>query len=367
MAQQKDIKTGKWMYYGSYVDAKGKRKQYKKRGFDSKKEARKAEDDFREHIENPINYICFEKTSIEYLENAKKELKESSLTDAKTLLQKINREIGNVSLAELDDHYLQNYIDKLDATFSKAYVEKIYYRISKVLNYAVSKDYIPFNPLKKVKLDARKNETKAEMQFWEPSDFRKFIQNVDNQMYMVLFSFLYYMGTRRGEALALTWKDIDFNNNTVRINKTVSVKLNNKITSPKTSNSNRTISMPKALSTLLSDWKIHVKAFYGYSDDCLVFGHHKVLAVESMRRYFNKCIELTNKELAENDKIPRIRIHDLRHSHASYLINNMSAGFTDFDIAKRLGDTVSTLHNTYAHWFKAADKGIIDFMDSDMI
>lgn len=41
----------------------------------------------------------------------------------------------------------------------------------------------------------------------------------------------------------------------------------------------------------------------------------------------------------------------------------MSAGFTDFDIAKRLGDTVATLHNTYAHWLKAADKGIIDFMN----
>ena len=65
-------------------------------------------------------------------------------------------------------------------------------------------------------------------------------------------------------------------------------------------------------------------------------------------------------------QIPSIRIHDLRHSHASYLINNMAAGFTDFDIAKRLGDTVSTLHSTYAHWFKSADKSIIDFMDKDI-
>ena len=45
---------------------------------------------------------------------------------------------------------------------------------------------------------------------------------------------------------------------------------------------------------------------------------------------------------------------------------NILEGFTDFDIAKRLGDTVSTLHSTYAHWFKSADKGIIDFMDKDI-
>lgn len=43
----------------------------------------------------------------------------------------------------------------------------------------------------------------------------------------------------------------------------------------------------------------------------------------------------------------------------------MSDKFTDFDIAKRLGDTISTLHNTYAHWFKQADKNIIEFMNTD--
>lgn len=46
-------------------------------------------------------------------------------------------------------------------------------------------------------------------------------------------------------------------------------------------------------------------------------------------------------------------------------IKNTFKKITDFDIAKRLGDTVETLHNVYAHWFKAGDQGIIDFMNSD--
>ena len=62
--------------------------------------------------------------------------------------------------------------------------------------------------------------------------------------------------------------------------------------------------------------------------------------------------------------LKQIRIHDFRHSHASFLINNMAgAGFSDFDIAKRLGDTVETLHNTYAHWFDTKDKSIVDMMN----
>ena len=41
----------------------------------------------------------------------------------------------------------------------------------------------------------------------------------------------------------------------------------------------------------------------------------------------------------------------------------MAGRFTDFDVAKRLGDTVATLHDTYAHWFKQADKNIVDMMN----
>ena len=71
-----------------------------------------------------------------------------------------------------------------------------------------------------------------------------------------------------------------------------------------------------------------------------------------------------NKAKEKDDGLPKIRIHDFRHSHASFLINNMAgAGFSDFDIAKRLGDTVETLHNTYAHWFDTKDKSIVDMMN----
>lgn len=181
-----------------------------------------------------------------------------------------------------------------------------------------------------------------------------------------MFSFLYYMGCRKGEMMALTWNDIDLNKQTVNINKTVAVRLNNKITPPKTSNSIRIITMPKKLVNLMDEWKNEQQKYYDFCDNWYVFGSTKSISAETLRRNFNDYIIKANKELPPDAQVPSIRIHDLRHSHASYLINNMSEGFTDFDIAKRLGDTVSTLHSTYAHWFKSADKGIIDFMDKDI-
>ncbi len=61
----------------------------------------------------------------------------------------------------------------------------------------------------------------------------------------------------------------------------------------------------------------------------------------------------------------QITVHEFRHSHASYLINNMSDKFTVYDIAKRLGDTVETVLETYAHQFKNADRKLSDFINQD--
>ena len=92
-----------------------------------------------------------------------------------------------------------------------------------------------------------------------------------------------------------------------------------------------------------------------------MFGYYKPISPQTVQRRFD---EAYNKAKEKDDGLPKIRIHDFRHSHASFLINNMAgAGFSDFDIAKRLGDTVETLHNTYAHWFDTKDKSIVDMMN----
>lgn len=89
MAQQKDTKTGKWMYYGSYVDIDGKRKQYKKRGFDTKKEAIKAEITFRDHAEHGSKFLSFEDVYKRYLNYHKKQVKQSSIETDKFIYQRL--------------------------------------------------------------------------------------------------------------------------------------------------------------------------------------------------------------------------------------------------------------------------------------
>ena len=107
--------------------------------------------------------------------------------------------------------------------------------------------------------------------------------------------------------------------------------------------------------------------YYGFKTSSLVFGYTKPLDTESIRRYLRNAIKIINTDkdgdlLAVDKQILDIRLHDLRHSHASYLIRNMNKGnYNDYDIAKQLGDTRETIFNTYAHWFK--DQEIIDTMN----
>ena len=368
MAQKKDQKTGKWYFYGKYKKD-GVFKNYKKRGFKTKREAVLAEEKFLLELTRSQNNITLSQLMDKYLANAKTQVKESTVDNNQGALKKWVRKFGDMYVSEITRAELQDFVDELDARYSKRYVEKIFYCGNTMFNYGLTKELIDKNPLTGVERDKRPNEMKKEMLFWEPDEFEKFIANVDNIMWKTFFSTLYMMGIRRGECIALTWKDIDFAKKTMSIYKTSSAKQRNKkvkYTTPKTKNSYRIITIPDALLSLLKEWKSVESTFSGFSENSFVFGNDLPLPAENIRRNFIRYIKLTNDKLRDEEKIQQIRIHDLRHSHASYLINNMEKGFSDYDIAKRLGDTLETLHNTYAHWFKTKDSKIIDFMNMDI-
>ena len=368
MAQKKDQKTGKWYFYGKYKKD-GVFKNYKKRGFKTKREAVLAEEKFLLELTRSQNNITLSQLMDKYLANAKSQVKESTVDNNQGALKKWVRKFGDMYVSEITRAELQNFVDELDARYSKRYVEKIFYCGNTMFNYGLTKELIDKNPLTGVERDKRPNEMKKEMLFWEPDEFEKFIANVDDIMWKTLFSTLYMMGIRRGECIALTWKDIDFAKKTMDIHKTSSSKQRNKkvkYTTPKTKNSYRIITIPDALLSLLKEWKSVESTFSGFNENSFVFGNDLPLPAENIRRNFIRYIKLTNDKLRDEEKIQQIRIHDLRHSHASYLINNMEKGFSDYDIAKRLGDTLETLHNTYAHWFKTKDSKIIDFMNMDI-
>lgn len=364
MAVNKNKKTGKWDFDGK-IYFKGKViHSYRRSGFATKKEATRAEAIYRDEFNlKKVMLPSLQELVDRFIPFWKTQVKPSTAEQEIKVYNKLIRELGEKDF--YDSKVLQAYISECDAKYSKRYVEKIYFSLTRLFKFAILDGIIETSPMVKVYKDARAGEMKKEMNFFEPDQFEKYLSCIEDQRDRAMFSCLYYMGLRKGEMMALQWKDIDFKKNTIRIDKTV-ITLNrtksNPATSPKTKNSYRTISMPKQLVHELAAYKDIAKDFSFYSLDAWVFGDEMPVSAETLRRKNKQYIAEANRRGYE---LPEIRIHDFRHSHASYLINNMSAGFTDFDIAKRLGDTVETLHNVYAHWFKAGDQGIIDFMNSD--
>ncbi|MCI8850791.1 MAG: tyrosine-type recombinase/integrase [Erysipelotrichaceae bacterium] len=367
-------KNNKWYIKGKIKKDDGSYYQYTKlaQGCKLQKEAKEYERLFRmqyQDIQASSHYITFKELSDEYIKTLIS-VKKSTLRSYQDKLDKITTVLGDKKINLITKTMLETYIRGLEEIYASEYVEKFYYQIRAVFNYGIENEYIQTNPMNKVKLKVNKDSVKKEMNFWEPDEFDRFIKKVEDQELKTLYLFLYYMGTRKGEAMALQWKDIDFKNDVVRIYKTVTNKIKGStyaITSPKTQNSNRNIPMFKIVKDSLLEWKEVHKKMYGFSEECFVFGYYRPLHAERPRRYMIKVLDNINKDLQEDQQLKQIRIHDFRHSHASWLINNMGKyNFSDYDIAKRLGDTVQMLHSTYAHQFKNAGRNIIESMENDM-
>ena len=191
-------------------------------------------------------------------------------------------------------------------------------------------------------------EKRKEMQFWTLDEYKKFSEAMmDKTISFYAFEMLYWCGIREGEMLALTPKDFDFKAETVTINKSYQrLKGRDVITTPKTKKSNRTIKMPKFLCEEMQEY---LGMFYGAGENDRIFPVSKSYMHHEMDRG------------AKEAGVKRIRIHDLRHSHVSLLIE---MGFTALAIADRLGHESIEVTYRYAHLFPSKQTEMANKLDN---
>lgn len=188
-----------------------------------------------------------------------------------------------------------------------------------------------------------------EMLFWTKEEYLKFADAMmDKPMSYYAFEMLYWTGIREGELLALTSADFDFEKRTVTINKSFQ-HLNGRdiITSPKTEKSNRTIQLPKFLCDEIQDY---LKMLYDVGLEDRVFPITK--------SYLHREMDRGAKEAG----VKRIRIHDIRHSHVSLLID---MGFSATAIADRVGHESIDITYNYAHLFPSKQAEMADKLDME--
>ena len=349
MKAEKDKKTGKWLIQYRYTDWQGKRRKSTKRGFATKREAEEWLRNFL--ITQKADFdMKFEDFWKMYCADMETRLREHTMRTKKYIVElKIlpyfgDKRVNDITAADI--RQWQNELIKMG--YSPTYLKTINNQLSAIFNYAVRYYDLKSNPC--VKAGSMGKSKAEEMDFWTGEEFRKFIDSVMNKrLSYMAFMTLYWTGMRMGELLALNPKDIDLEKRTISITKSYQ-RLGKKdvITPPKTPKSKRVITIPEFLA---ADIKDYMDSLYDLQENDRLFPITKYYLEHEMQRGIKE------------SGVKRIRVHDLRHSHASMLIE---LGFSPLEIAKRLGhEKVETTLNTYAHLYPNKQTKLAERLDSE--
>ena len=235
--------------------------------------------------------------------------------------------------------------DLLKIEYSKTYLKTIYNQLTAIFNYAIRFHNLDKNPCHIAGSIGKKDAD--EMQILSLQEFNKMIDCVTDKENKFFYIILFWTGMRKGELLALTYEDVDFENKTIMINKNFQiVKKERLITDPKTPRGRRVIAVNDIVLNCIKElWNTSYKP---NKTDKIFY-----LSKDSLKRQLDTACKKAG--------VPRIRVHDLRHSHASYLLSN---GVNIVILSRRLGhEKVQTTLNIYCHICPSSEDRLNDVLN----
>lgn len=244
---------------------------------------------------------------------------------------------------------MMSFRDEDGNGYSKVYLKTLQSQLSAIFNHGIRLYELKENPVRKA--GSMGGERRKEMLVWTKEEYKKFSEAIiDKPQAYYAFEVLFWTGLRVGELLALTPADIDFSAKTISVTKSYQrIKGEDYITDPKTEKSNRTVSIPDFLCEELQEY---LAMLYGFKDDDRMFQITKSFLHHEMIRG------------SEKAGVKRIRIHDIRHSHVSMLID---MGFSAVDIAGRMGHESIDITLHYAHMFPSAQKDMAEKLNMERV
>ena len=339
--------NGTWTSKFKYKDWRGEKRQKTKRGFERKKDALDFETEFKATFVHSAD-IPFTALAKNYLSDLTKNHK-IEITTAERKQRAFDKMISPYfgmkpinQITELDVLNWQTWVqqkgfDKFKGVgYAPTYLKSINNELSAMMNYAVRYYRLPYNPCERA---GSMGKSSAEaMEIWTLDQFEQFIGYADKSDARIAFDILFWTGIREGELLALTPADflpgprLDIKKSFAVVNGEHIIK------KPKNDPSIRCIAIPQFL---YDEVQNYMHGLYGLEQTDRLFTFTKSFLLKEIKR------------MAHMAGLEPIRIHDLRHSHASLLIE---MGFNILMISERLGHkNVQTTWNTYAHLYP--DKG----------
>ncbi|MBP1905295.1 integrase [Paenibacillus turicensis] len=368
-----------WEYRITYTDKQsGKRREKTKSGFLTKKEAQlsaAAEELKLEErgFSNNGNEMIKEYI-LKWLETHKRPSVKFNTYTVQERIVRLNiiPRWGNYKLKEINRNEYQKWINELRNHYSEGTTRRIHSIFSCAINDAIY-DFgiLVDNPLKKIKIIKDESAESNKIKFFTLDQLNQFldackpIKNTKyehDMKYQTLFTLLARTGLRIGEALALHWDDIDFENSTLRINKTLVYPLNTdpRVTTPKTRSSIRTIKLDKYMIENLKEYKTNqqeVVKLYKYTESQL----NLVFFQQDGRWLRTNVVRMYMNAVCARIGLPELSPHALRHSHAVHLLE---AGANIKYVADRLGHSTIKTTERYLHITSKIEKDALDLYAS---
>ena len=346
MPAYKNDKTGKWETLFYYTDYKNERRKKHRRGFNTKKEALEFEREFLAQSQFSIE-MTFKSLYSLYHSDMESRIKKTTMETKEYIVNtKLLPFFEKMKVKDIKPIHIRKWqTDLLKMEYSKTYLKTIYNQLTAIFNYAIRFHNLDKNPCHIAGSIGKKDAD--EMQILSLQEFNKMIDCVTDKENKFFYIILFWTGMRKGELLALTYEDVDFENKTIMINKNFQiVKKERLITDPKTPRGRRVIAVNDVVLNCIKDlWNTSYKP---NKTDKIFY-----LSKDSLKRQLDTACKKAG--------VPRIRVHDLRHSHASYLLSN---GVNIVILSRRLGhEKVQTTLNIYCHICPSSEDRLNDVLN----
>ena len=370
--REKKVKSGEIHYQitieGGYDELTGKRIRIYKNVNGSKREAKSVMHRMITEMEQgkltQKNNKSVSEWMDEWLENYLPNIEETTRVGYKTKIRcYIKPSIGDILIKSLRTEHVQRMINDMnDKGLSPKNIRDTFNNINAAMKKAVKIRLIPYNPCEAIELPKLK---KYRANVYPTEMIHTLLDTAkDTDMYLPIL-LLVMVGLRRGELLALRWEDIDFDNNVLKVRKNmVRGEKGYIIKAPKSEASIRDIYLGNDVIEVL---KI---ARQQYLDDIVSYGTGFqnlgfVIRQQDGSPYKPDSMSQKWERFIKSNGLPKIRLHDLRHSNATALIQ---AGVNPRVVQQRLGHSdVNITLNTYTHILPEMDIAAAEKLDSIML
>ena len=305
-----------------------------------------------------------------YIPAYKTDVEESTFSVREKTLEKIRDRFASITLRSLSIEDVQNFRTWLltsqadgGAGYAQSYASLVFGMFRKSLDKAVEMQYLEYNISKKVKAIPK---GKSIVPYWTKQEFEKIVKQIylgdfyEHLNFVMLW--VYYMtGVRVNEGASLWWSDIDFDKKRMRVHHMLVLKSKSnwkRNAYTKTEDGKRTIALDDDSLSILKEWKKRQQAVGFGNDDDFIFSYDGLPMVKStIARIITRYAKLAG--------VRKIQAKGLRHSHASYLINEFNVSV--LVLSQRMGHSspeITLKH--YSHMWSGADSAIAEEMSGNI-